>query len=92
MTSVQWANNLVIVDTFIYTWAGLGLGLTLLIAWVFISRRSQNIRDLERDSIFNENREQLLESRKENEMLQQRIEKSEKLEGELRESFKRLRK
>ena len=88
MTSVQWANNLVIVDTFIYTWAGLGLGLTLLITWVFISRRSQNIRDLERDSIFNENREQMLESRKENEMLQQRIEKSEKLEGELRNLLK----
>ena len=88
MTSVQWANNLVIVDTFIYTWAGLGLGLTLLIAWVLISRRSQNIRDLERDSIFNENREQMLECRKENEMLQQRIEKSEKLEGELRNLLK----
>jgi len=72
------------VDSFIYTLAGLGLGLAFLIGWIQISGRSQKIKDQEREEAINRNRESLLEVRKENEMLLQRIEKSEKLENELR--------
>ena len=72
------------VDSFIYTLAGLGLGLAILIGWIQISGRSQKIKDQEREEAINRNRESLLEVRKENEMLLQRIEKSEKLENELR--------
>ena len=88
MTSKQATNNLDIVETFIYMWAGLGLGLTIPIAWVLIARRFQKNQDLERDAVFNQNRESLLEVRKENEMLQQRIQKSESLESELRQLLK----
>ena len=88
MTYTQATNNLDIVETFIYMWAGLGLGLTIPIAWVLIARRFQKNQDLERDAVFNQNRESLLEVRKENEMLQQRIQKSESLESELRQLLK----
>ena len=88
MTSKQATNNLDIVETFIYMWAGLGLGLAIHIAWVLIARRFQKNQDLERDAVFNQNRESLLEVRKENEMLQQRIQKSESLESELRQLLK----
>ena len=84
MTREYGASNLFSVDSFIYTWAGLGLGLTILIGWIQISRRSQKIQDQEREDAINQNRESLLEVRKENEMLLQRVEKSEKLESELR--------
>ena len=84
MTREYGASNLFSVDSFIYTWAGLGLGLAILIGWIQISRRSQKIQDQEREDAINQNRESLLEVRKENEMLLQRVEKSEKLENELR--------
>ena len=84
MTREYAANNLLAVDSLIYTWAGLGLGLAILIGWILISHRSQKVQDLERVDSHNKNRESLLEVRKENEMLLQRIEKSEKLENELR--------
>ena len=88
MTSLHATNNLDIVETFIYMWAGLGLGLAIPIVWMLIARRSQKNQDLERDAVFNQNRESLLEVRKENEMLQQRIQKSESLETELRQLLK----
>ena len=88
MTSLHATNNLDIVETVIYIWAGLGLGLAIPIVWMLITRRSQKNQDLERDAVFRQNRESLLEVRKENEMLQQRIQKSESLETELRQLLK----
>jgi len=84
LTREYGASNLLSMDSFIYTWAGLGLGLAMLLGWIQISRRSQKTRDQEREDAIKQNRESLLEVRKENEMLLQRINKSEKLENELR--------
>ena len=58
--------------------------LPFLLAGYKSPRRSQKIQDQEREDAINQNRESLLEVRKENEMLLQRVEKSEKLESELR--------
>ena len=69
-------------------WAGLGLGLSILLIWVLVSWRLQKIQDKQRDTSYSENRECLLEARKENEMLLQRIEKSETQENELRQLLK----
>lgn len=88
MTSLQGVNNLLKVESLIYVWAGLGMGLAILLTWTLISRRSQKAQELEKDHAFNENRASLLQANKENEMLIQRIEKAESLEHELRQTLK----
>ena len=81
-------NTLFTVEAFIYTWAGLGVGLTILVAWLLTSKRNQHAIALEKDAEIRESRESLLATLKENEILALRIEKSEKLEDELRQSLK----
>jgi len=81
-------NTLFTVEAFIYTWAGLGVGLTILVAWLLTSKRNQHAIALEKDAKIRESRESLLATLKENEILALRIEKSEKLEDELRQSLK----
>ena len=88
MTSQLATNNLGKVETFIYIWAGLGLGFVIPITWLLVTRNAKKKHDLERDASFRQNKESLLEVRKENEMLRQRIEQSQSLETELRQQLK----
>jgi DNA recombination protein RmuC len=64
------------------------MGLMALVAWIFISRRSQRLDDLEKQDSLKDAREQLFGARKENELLTERIIKAESLETELRQLLK----
>jgi DNA recombination protein RmuC len=64
------------------------MGLMALVAWIFISRRSQRLDDLEKQDSLKDAREQLFGARKENELLAERITKAESLETELRQLLK----
>ena len=59
-----------------------------LVGWIFISRRSQRLDDLEKQNSLKDAREQLLGARKENELLTERSAKAESLETELRQLLK----
>jgi DNA recombination protein RmuC len=59
-----------------------------LVAWIFISRRSQRLDDLEKEDSLKDAREQLFGAQKENVMLAERITKAERLEAELRQLLK----